>query len=134
MTGTSSESDVGVLGGKVVQLGGSMRGRRELDASGALVLPGGIDMHVHLSLPSPADPGRSSWIDDLGVRTLCEARKPAMTSSPIASASGVSTSAGQIALTRMPESPARLASDRVKLTTPALAAEYTGAAAIGTAR
>jgi hypothetical protein len=31
----------------------------------------------------------------------------------------------------MPESTASSANDRVKLTTPALAAEYTGAAAIG---
>jgi dihydropyrimidinase len=55
---------VGISGGKVVQLGGDLRGSRELDASGALVLPGGIDMHVHLSLPSPPVPGAPSWVDD----------------------------------------------------------------------
>jgi dihydropyrimidinase len=53
-----------VLDGKVVQLGGSLRGRRVIDASGALVLPGGIDMHVHLSLPSAPVPGKPSWVDD----------------------------------------------------------------------
>jgi dihydropyrimidinase len=62
--GSSGECDVGVLDGKVVQLGGSPRGRREIDASGALVLPGGVDMHVHLSLPSPRAPGTPTWIDD----------------------------------------------------------------------
>lgn len=63
-TGSSGECDVGVLDGKVVQMGGGLRGRREIDASGALVLPGGIDMHVHLSLPSPPEPGTPAWIDD----------------------------------------------------------------------
>src|SRR5690242_21443294 len=42
-----------------------MRGRRELDARGALVLPGGVDMHVHLSQP-PAEPGEPAWVDDFG--------------------------------------------------------------------
>jgi dihydropyrimidinase len=45
-------------------MGGSMRGRREIDASGALVLPGGVDMHVHLSLPSPPVAGTPAWVDD----------------------------------------------------------------------
>ncbi|HUB38168.1 MAG TPA: amidohydrolase family protein [Streptosporangiaceae bacterium] len=62
--GSSVECDVGVLDGKVVQLGGSPHGRRVVDASGALVLPGGIDMHVHLSLPSAPEPGRPAWVDD----------------------------------------------------------------------
>jgi dihydropyrimidinase len=48
-----------------VQLGGEMRGRRELDARGALVLPGGVDMHVHLSQP-PGGAGRAAWVDDFG--------------------------------------------------------------------
>jgi dihydropyrimidinase len=65
-TGSSAECDVGVLDGKVHQLGGGLRGRREIDASGALVLPGGIDMHVHLSLPSPPEPGTPAWVDDFG--------------------------------------------------------------------
>ncbi len=32
--------------------------------SGALVLPGGIDMHVHLSVPAPPDPVEPIWVDD----------------------------------------------------------------------
>lgn len=62
--GSFAACDVGISGGKVVQLGGAPHGRRELDASGALVLPGGIDMHVHLSLPSPPVPGAPTWVDD----------------------------------------------------------------------
>lgn len=62
--GSSGECDLGVSGGKVAQLGGPLRGRTEIDAAGALVLPGGIDMHVHLSLPSPPAAGVPAWVDD----------------------------------------------------------------------
>lgn len=44
------KADVGIRGGKVVQLGGSIpAGAREIDASGKLVIPGGVDAHVHLA-------------------------------------------------------------------------------------
>jgi dihydropyrimidinase len=62
--GGSGPGDVGITGGKIVQLGGPLRGRREIDASGALVLPGGIDMHVHLSPGEPPEPGVPGWADD----------------------------------------------------------------------
>ncbi|HUZ57011.1 MAG TPA: amidohydrolase family protein [Streptosporangiaceae bacterium] len=67
--GGSAECDVAVTGGRIIQLGGSMRGRREVDAAGALVLPGGLDMHVHLSSsepPEPAEPAEPAWVDDFG--------------------------------------------------------------------
>jgi dihydropyrimidinase len=64
--GGSGLADVGVAGGRIVQLGGSLRGRREIDASGALVLPGGIDMHVHLTQPEPPEAGVPGWVDDFG--------------------------------------------------------------------
>lgn len=47
--------DIGVEGGKIAQMGGPMRGTREIDARGLLVLPGGIDAHVHLT---------GGWVDD----------------------------------------------------------------------
>ena len=62
--GGSGPGDVGIAGGKIVQLGGPLRGRREIDASGALVLPGGIDMHVHLSPGEPPEPGVPARADD----------------------------------------------------------------------
>ncbi|MGH3277418.1 MAG: amidohydrolase family protein [Streptosporangiaceae bacterium] len=62
--GSSGLGDIGISNGRIVQLGGEPRGRRELDASGALVLPGGIDMHVHLSQPQPPEPGAPAWADD----------------------------------------------------------------------
>ena len=62
--GGSGECDLGITGGRISQLGGAPRGRREIDASGALVLPGGIDMHVHLTSPEPPEPGVPGWVDD----------------------------------------------------------------------
>jgi dihydropyrimidinase len=62
--GSSAECDLGISEGRISQIGGSLRGRREIDATGALVLPGGLDMHVHLSSPEPARPGVPAWVDD----------------------------------------------------------------------
>ncbi len=64
--GSSAQCDLGISDGKIAQLGGELRGRRSLDASGALVLPGGIDMHVHLSVPEEPEPGEPAWADDFG--------------------------------------------------------------------
>jgi dihydropyrimidinase len=62
--GGSSVADIGVAGGRVVQLGGELNGGRALDARGKLVLPGGVDIHVHLSAPRPPEPGEEQWVDD----------------------------------------------------------------------
>ena len=43
--------DVGVDGGQIVQLGGTMSAKQEIDAEGMFVLPGGVDPHVHLTPP-----------------------------------------------------------------------------------
>ncbi|MDQ6674488.1 MAG: amidohydrolase family protein [Chloroflexota bacterium] len=57
--------DVGILDGRIVQLGGDMQAVDELDAHGKLLLPGGVDAHVHLSSAarSSADAG-PAWVDD----------------------------------------------------------------------
>ena len=44
--------DVGIKGERIVVLGENLRAQREIDASGLLVLPGGIDSHVHIAQPS----------------------------------------------------------------------------------
>ena len=45
-------ADIGIRDGRVVALGqGLARGRDEIDASGLLVLPGGVDAHCHLDQP-----------------------------------------------------------------------------------
>ena len=50
----SVRCDVGIRAGRVVALGERLAaGRREIDASGLWVLPGGIDSHVHFDQPTP---------------------------------------------------------------------------------
>jgi dihydropyrimidinase len=45
--------DVGIAGGKITALGADLGTAKEIvDASGLLVLPGGIDSHVHIAQPS----------------------------------------------------------------------------------
>jgi dihydropyrimidinase len=45
-------SDVGIVGGKIVALAQSLSGAKQsIDATGKLVLPGGIDAHCHLDQP-----------------------------------------------------------------------------------
>lgn len=41
-------ADVAVAGGRIAAVGERLHGRREIDASGKLVLPGAIDGHVHI--------------------------------------------------------------------------------------
>src|SRR3954471_24316595 len=50
-------ADIGVRGGKIVAVAERLEtGAREIDASGLLVMPGGIDSHVHLSQPAFGGP------------------------------------------------------------------------------
>src|SRR6478752_9115880 len=49
----SCRADVGIRQGRIVAIGDELQGSDdEFDASGKLVLPGGIDSHVHISQPS----------------------------------------------------------------------------------
>ena len=61
--GDVATADVGIAGGVVAQIGGEMAADRELDATGKLLLPGGVDAHVHLSMP-PGATGEPRWVDD----------------------------------------------------------------------
>jgi len=52
----SYRADIGVRDGRIVAISEKIEGAaREIDASGLLVLPGGIDGHVHMSQPSYDD-------------------------------------------------------------------------------
>lgn len=80
VTATESvRADVGVDGGRVTTLAPSLpTGRREIDATGLLVLPGGVDVHTHLD----AEVGGVRSVDDFesgtaaaacgGVTTICD--------------------------------------------------------------
>lgn len=62
------DGDVGVENGRIAQLGGAMHGGEVVDASGLLVLPGGVDLHVHLT-PAFVDEGDFEWADDFASGT-----------------------------------------------------------------
>lgn len=61
--------DVGVTDGKIAAVGGTLNGKRTVDADGALVAPGWVDVHTHFD-------GQAAWDDKLdpsfsnGVTTL----------------------------------------------------------------
>jgi dihydropyrimidinase len=44
-------SDVGSSGERIEAIDHELRGRREIDATGKLVIPGAVDIHVHLQMP-----------------------------------------------------------------------------------
>jgi dihydropyrimidinase len=62
--GTVSRADIGIAGGVIAQIGGDMGASREVDATNKLLLPGGIDAHVHLSLPPFGPAPGPHWVDD----------------------------------------------------------------------
>ncbi|GAB4566915.1 MAG: dihydropyrimidinase [Anaerolineae bacterium] len=49
--GSRFVADVGVRGEKIACIGEDLSGEQEIDASGCLVIPGGVDVHVHLQMP-----------------------------------------------------------------------------------
>jgi dihydropyrimidinase len=58
-------ADIGIAGERVAQIGGEFEANAEIDARGKLVLPGGVDAHVHLS--NPPNEGSTqgpAWVDD----------------------------------------------------------------------
>jgi len=66
-------ADVGVRDGRVARIGGVMAGQDELDADGLLVLPGGIDAHVHLvyaALAAELGQQEPVWVDDFWTGSL----------------------------------------------------------------
>ncbi|QBX33929.1 dihydropyrimidinase [Paracoccus liaowanqingii] len=48
----SYTADIGIRDGRIAQIGEGLTGADRIDASGLLVLPGGIDAHVHLDQPT----------------------------------------------------------------------------------
>ena len=63
-SGSVAMADVGIVNGTIAQVGGDMQAEHEIDATGRLLLPGGIDAHVHLSSPPQAVVEEHRWVDD----------------------------------------------------------------------
>ena len=71
--GRREVADIGVRAGRIAQLGGAMTGQDELDARGLLVVPGGIDAHVHLvcaALAEAIGQREPIWVDDFWTGSL----------------------------------------------------------------
>ncbi|MFZ6761650.1 dihydropyrimidinase [Pseudoroseomonas sp. WGS1072] len=77
--------DIGIVDGVVVALGRDLpAGRREIDASGRLVLPGGVDTHTHIEEPAKGPARNADSFDTAsasaaagGTTTvICFARQP----------------------------------------------------------
>lgn len=59
--GQSLDLDLAIDGEKIAAIGRDLSGRREVDAGGKYVLPGGIDPHVHLEMPVGATRSSDDW-------------------------------------------------------------------------
>jgi dihydropyrimidinase len=90
-TSSRLPADVGIRDGKIVQIGGEMTAAKVIDAGDRLVLPGGIDMHVHLTGVDLPD-GQLRWADDFASGTR-------------AAAAGGITTVGNITFPRPDEGP-----------------------------
>jgi len=56
--GGSFQADVGIEGGRIAEVGTVSGDAPSIDATGKFVLPGGVDVHTHLRLPTPDLPDR----------------------------------------------------------------------------
>ena len=55
--------DVGVRNGRIVALGDGLDGGRQIDAAGKLVIPGGVDIHLHLEMPIGGNVSADDFFD-----------------------------------------------------------------------
>ena len=55
-------TDIGITAGRITAVAPGLRGGDEIDASGLMIVPGGVDPHVHFSRLEP--PGTPGWVDD----------------------------------------------------------------------
>jgi dihydropyrimidinase len=99
------DSDVRISGEKIVEIDRSIPKRagneREIDARGLLILPGGIDPHVHLTFPEIV-PTIDRWVDDL-------------TSGSQAALAGGITTVGNISFAQFGETPLATLKREIKL-------------------
>ena len=62
---TSSDTynaDIGIRDGKIAAIGCGLDGLEKVDAEGLLVIPGAIDPHVHLEMPTPVATSATTFL------------------------------------------------------------------------
>ena len=57
----SQKADLGIQDGKIAAVGLNLSGKEVLDASGLMVIPGGVDPHVHLNMPTATTITSEDW-------------------------------------------------------------------------
>lgn len=57
----SQMADVGIVDGKITAIGTNLNGKESIDAAGLLVIPGGVDPHVHLNMPTATTITSEDW-------------------------------------------------------------------------
>ena len=55
------QADLGVKDGKIAAWGDNLTGRERVSAAGMWVIPGGVDPHVHLEMPTPTTVTSDDW-------------------------------------------------------------------------
>ncbi|MCA2003091.1 MAG: dihydropyrimidinase, partial [Chloroflexi bacterium] len=55
------QADIGVKDGKIAAVGNTLSGREQVSAQGLWVIPGGVDPHVHLDMPTPTTVTSDDW-------------------------------------------------------------------------
>jgi len=103
-----SHADIGITDGKVVQIGGTVGSAEiEIDAVGKIVIPGGVDMHVHFTpayLPKEAREGATEEGDaDSSMRVM--GHTDDFESGSRAAAAGGITTVGNMTFPKVGESP-----------------------------
>lgn len=73
----TSHADLGIVDGRIAQIGGEMAAEREIDARGLFVFPGGVDVHTHLSRTPGAERIDGFYEGSVaaaagGVTTICD--------------------------------------------------------------
>lgn len=56
-----SKTDLGINNGKIAAWGSGLTGIQTVDAQGLYVLPGGVDPHVHLNMPTATTITSDDW-------------------------------------------------------------------------
>jgi dihydropyrimidinase len=60
-TTKTDRADLAISEGKIADIGQGFSGKREIDAKGLYVLPGGVDPHVHLDMPAAGTVSSDDW-------------------------------------------------------------------------
>ncbi|HSF14420.1 MAG TPA: dihydropyrimidinase [Vicinamibacteria bacterium] len=56
------KADIGIAGGRIATIGLALESAEIIDASGKLVMPGGLDVHTHLDMPFGGTVTADDWV------------------------------------------------------------------------